>query len=108
MLLTDLFEACSVRSLTQFRTTCPGMTRPHSGLCPPVPIINQEKQPTELPTGQSDRGIFFSFDIPSFQMSLACVTLATKQPTQAVLRKELGADAEAEADLTAVSNETQC
>lgn len=41
-------------------------------------------------------------------MSLACVTLATKQPTQAVLRKELGADAEAEADLTAVSNETQC
>lgn len=49
-----------------------GWHHPEVGLGYPTPITNQENAPTGLPTDQFDRGSF-SIEIPSSQVSLACV-----------------------------------
>jgi hypothetical protein len=50
----------------------------HSGLGLSTPIIHQSRKcPLDLPTGQSE-GSILSVEVPSSQMSLACVKLETK------------------------------
>ena len=50
----------------------------HRRLGPPTSVINQEKAPTGMPTGQVDRGIS-SVEVPSSQTTLTCIKLIQKQ-----------------------------
>lgn len=50
----------------------------HRGLGPPTSIINEESAPSDLPTYQS-YGNIFSIEIPSFQVTIACVVDNSKK-----------------------------
>lgn len=79
-----LFSLCNLLPsfVIQPKTICPGRgSASHSGLGPSTSTINQENDPTDLPTSQCDRVIVPS-EVSSSQMALICVKLTKDWPTQ--------------------------